>query len=73
MIVTSSVDGEPVMLIVEDDPHYARILLDLAREKGFKGLVAGKGATVLVLARQYHPAAISLDIFLAGHARLDGA
>ena len=57
-------DGDPVMLIIEDDPHYARILLGLARDQGFKGLVAGKGSTGLSLARQFHPAAISLDIFL---------
>jgi HAMP domain-containing protein/signal transduction histidine kinase/DNA-binding response OmpR family regulator len=56
--------GDPVLLVVEDDPHYARILLGLARDKGFKGLVANKGAMALSLARQYQPAAISLDIFL---------
>src|SRR5204863_382655 len=52
------------MLIIEDDPHYARILLGLARDKGFKGIVAMRGALGLSLARQFHPAAISLDIFL---------
>jgi len=57
-------DDDGVMLIIEDDPHYARILLGLARDHGFKGLVASKGATGLSLARQFHPAAISLDIFL---------
>jgi HAMP domain-containing protein/signal transduction histidine kinase/CheY-like chemotaxis protein len=57
-------EGDPVMLIIEDDPHYARILLGLARDHGFKGLVASKGASGLGLARQFHPAAISLDIFL---------
>jgi HAMP domain-containing protein/signal transduction histidine kinase/CheY-like chemotaxis protein len=57
-------DGDPVLLIVEDDPHYARILLGLARGKGFKGIVANKGAVGLSLARQFHPVAISLDIFL---------
>jgi CheY-like chemotaxis protein len=56
--------GDPVLLIVEDDPHYARILLGLARDKGFKGIVATKGALGLSLARQFHPLAISLDIAL---------
>ncbi|MBX9652860.1 HAMP domain-containing protein [bacterium] len=58
------VDGDAVLLIIEDDPHYARILLGLARDKGFKGIVATKGAVGLSFARQYRPAGISLDIFL---------
>ena len=53
-----------MVLIVEDDPHYARILLGLARDNGFKGIVANKGAHALALARQFRPTAISLDIFL---------
>src|SRR5262249_40601937 len=57
-------DGDPALLIIEDDAHYARILLGLARDKGFKGVVATKGAVGLSLARQFHPTAISLDIFL---------
>jgi len=56
--------GDNVLLIIEDDPHYARVLLGLARDKGFKGLVATKGAAGLALTRQYKPTAISLDIFL---------
>jgi ActR/RegA family two-component response regulator len=56
-------DDEPVLLIIEDDPHYARILLGLARDVGFKGIVASKGAIGLSLARQFRPSAISLDIF----------
>jgi CheY-like chemotaxis protein/signal transduction histidine kinase len=56
--------GDTILLIVEDDPHYARVLIDLARDKGFKVLVAGRGAEALDLAKQYQPAAISLDVFL---------
>jgi HAMP domain-containing protein/CheY-like chemotaxis protein len=56
--------GEPTLLIIEDDPHYARVLVDLARDKGFKVLVAARGADALELARDYHPTAISLDVFL---------
>ena len=56
--------GEPTLLIVEDDPHYARVLVDLAHDHGFKVLVATRGADALALARQYRPTAVSLDVFL---------
>jgi len=55
---------DTVLLIVEDDSHYARILRDLAHDKGFKVLVASQGAEALALAREFHPTAISLDVFL---------
>jgi hypothetical protein len=48
-------EGDPVVLIVEDDPHYARVLLGLARDKGFKGLVAMRGNVGLSMARQFKP------------------
>jgi HAMP domain-containing protein/CheY-like chemotaxis protein/signal transduction histidine kinase len=57
-------EGELALLIVEDDPHYARVLLGLARDKGFKGIVAMRGQQALTLARQYLPTAVTLDIFL---------
>jgi CheY-like chemotaxis protein/two-component sensor histidine kinase len=56
--------GDHTLLIVEDDPHYARVMVDLARDKGFKVLVAMRGADALELARQYQPTAVSLDVFL---------
>ncbi len=56
--------GDTILLIVEDDPHYARVLVDLARDKGFKVLIAARGAEALELAKQYQPAAVSLDVFL---------
>ncbi|MGB6484088.1 MAG: HAMP domain-containing protein [Candidatus Acidiferrales bacterium] len=55
---------DSILLIVEDDPHYARVLRDLARDTGFKTLVATRGSQALSLAREYHPTAVSLDVFL---------
>ncbi len=40
-------EGDSVLLIVEDDLHYARLLCDLSHEKGFKVLVATRGAEAL--------------------------
>jgi CheY-like chemotaxis protein len=56
--------GDKVLLIVEDDQHYARILADLAHDNDFKVLVAATGADALALANDYHPTAVSLDVFL---------
>ncbi|MBL8690021.1 MAG: response regulator [Rhodospirillaceae bacterium] len=56
--------GDTVLLIVEDDPHYARVMVDLAHDKNFKVLVAMRGKDALDLAHEYRPTAISLDVFL---------
>ncbi|MBC8067613.1 MAG: response regulator, partial [Deltaproteobacteria bacterium] len=56
--------GDQVLLVVEDDPHYARVLVDLAHDAGFKVLVGMRGAEALALAREFHPTAVSLDVFL---------
>src|SRR5262249_18618460 len=53
-----------VLLIVEDDLHYGRVLCDSAHDKGFKVMMAVTGAEALALAREFHPAAVSLDVFL---------
>ncbi len=59
-----SAAGDAVLLIIEDDPHYARLLCDLSRDSGFKVLLAMRGAEGLALAREFRPTAISLDVFL---------
>ncbi|HLW99326.1 MAG TPA: HAMP domain-containing protein [Candidatus Acidoferrales bacterium] len=55
---------DAILLIVEDDPHYARVLRDLSRDMGFKVLVATGGSQALALAREFRPTAVSLDVFL---------
>jgi HAMP domain-containing protein/CheY-like chemotaxis protein/signal transduction histidine kinase len=56
--------GDAVLLVVEDDRHYAQILTDLAHDKGFKVLLASRGAEALALAHEFSPSAVSLDVFL---------
>jgi HAMP domain-containing protein/signal transduction histidine kinase/DNA-binding response OmpR family regulator len=56
--------GDTVLLIVEDDPHYGRILVDLAHDEGFKVLVAMRGEEAIDLATEFRPTAVSLDVFL---------
>src|SRR5262249_31714452 len=56
--------GDRVVLIVEDDAETARTELDVARERGFKGIVALRGDSGLALAHEYKPDAIILDLKL---------
>ncbi|MEG4034045.1 HAMP domain-containing protein [Microcoleus sp. S36b_A4] len=53
-----------VLLIIEDDVNFARILLDMAQEQGFKGLVALRSDIGLAMAREFKPTAIMLDLNL---------
>jgi HAMP domain-containing protein/CheY-like chemotaxis protein len=56
--------GDRVLLIVEDDHAFAEVLLGLARERGFRGVVASEGQAALELARALRPEAITLDLRL---------
>jgi HAMP domain-containing protein/signal transduction histidine kinase/CheY-like chemotaxis protein len=56
---------DPFVLIVEDDPTFASILLDLARSTDLKGVVSTAGAGTLALARKLQPDAITLDLGLS--------
>ncbi|GAB2844209.1 HAMP domain-containing protein [Pseudoduganella ginsengisoli] len=56
--------GDPSVLIIEDDERFAKVVLDFAREKNFKGIVTHQGDSALSLARDYLPSAILLDIDL---------
>ncbi len=56
--------GDRVMLIVENDIGFAKVLLESARACGFKGLVTGTGASALTMTREFLPSLITLDIHL---------
>jgi len=58
--------GDRVFLAIEDDPGFARAILEVGRTKGFKGLLALRADSGLALAREYRPDAILLDLRLAG-------
>ncbi|MBW8034905.1 MAG: response regulator [Planctomycetes bacterium] len=59
-------DDDKVILIVEDDERFAKILADISHEKGFKCLVAGDGETGVQFAIDRQPEAIILDVGLPG-------
>ncbi|OQP44556.1 hypothetical protein A4H97_09300 [Niastella yeongjuensis] len=57
-------DNDKTILIIEDDVVFAKVLLNIARDKGYKGILAHAGNTGLSLARYYRPDAIILDMKL---------
>ncbi|WP_298216969.1 response regulator [Acidocella sp.] len=63
-------DARRVLLIVEDDARFAQVLRDLAREAGFKALLASTAEEALQLARQFMPHAVILDVGLPDQSGL---
>jgi signal transduction histidine kinase/CheY-like chemotaxis protein/HAMP domain-containing protein len=56
--------GDPLLLVVENDLGFARLMMEAAREQGFKCLVTSLGAAALAMARDYQPHAVTLDLCL---------
>lgn len=56
--------GDKIILIIEDDTSFAKILLDFTRKRGYKGVVAVRGDVGIEMANLYQPIAILLDIQL---------
>ncbi|MBD2355797.1 response regulator [Tolypothrix sp. FACHB-123] len=54
--------GDRVLLVVEDDVKFARILREMAQQQGFKVLLAVNGQIGLALAQKFKPDAITLDV-----------
>jgi CheY-like chemotaxis protein len=64
------VDNARSVLVIEDDPTFARILYDLAHEKQYRCLVAFDADEGLALARLHRPNAVLLDIRLPDRSGL---
>jgi len=60
------VESDTVILAIEDDPVFARTLVDMIRRKGYRALAAGDGESGLYLAREFKPTGILLDVMLPG-------
>ena len=58
------------LLIIEDDPAFARILYDLGHELEFQGLLAATAEDGLAMAKRYRPSAIVLDVGLPDRSGL---
>jgi len=56
--------GDRILLIIEDDDKFARILLDMSREQSFKTIVVLQSKQGLALAQEFKPNAIMLDIHM---------
>lgn len=56
--------NDRILLIIEDDANFAKILMDIARGQGFKVLCALRSQQGLALAQQFKPHAILLDLHL---------
>ncbi|WP_343061243.1 HAMP domain-containing protein [Novosphingobium flavum] len=55
----------PFVLIVEDDPAFASILLELAHQSGLKGVISSAGSGTVAMVRKLRPSAITLDLGLS--------
>ncbi|WP_223530067.1 HAMP domain-containing protein [Pseudomonas sp. GL-R-19] len=53
--------GDQVLLMLEGDARFASILLEAARQEGFRAIVTTRGADALELVERFKPAAITLD------------
>ncbi|WP_119154732.1 response regulator, partial [Caldimonas tepidiphila] len=62
--------AERQVLVVEDDPRFAHVLGEVAREHGFGSRVAATASEALRLAREMQPSGILLDVGLPDQSGL---
>jgi CheY-like chemotaxis protein/signal transduction histidine kinase/CHASE3 domain sensor protein len=60
------IESDRVILIIEDDEKFSKILLDFIHDRRYKGVIATQGNAAISYARHYKPDAILLDMKLPG-------
>jgi HAMP domain-containing protein/signal transduction histidine kinase/CheY-like chemotaxis protein len=60
-----ALEDQPFVMIVEDDPTFASILLEMAHQSGLKGVISSAGSGTVALVRKLRPTAITLDLGLS--------
>ena len=58
--------SKPLILVIEDDPHFAKILADSTRKRGCEAITAADGESGYAAAEEYQPTGIILDVALPG-------
>lgn len=56
--------GDKIVLIIEDDTEFLKLLIDYAHIYGYKAVATKQGETGLMLANKYKPIAVILDLML---------
>jgi CheY-like chemotaxis protein/signal transduction histidine kinase len=64
-------NGDKILLVIEDDATFVKVVMDYGRKKDFKCVAAGDGESGLLLAKSYKPDAILLDLKLPGMSGWD--
>ncbi len=61
-----SFDGAPLVLVIDDDPTVHDLMRKFLSKEGLRIVVAASGAEGLRLAKELHPAVITLDVLMPG-------
>jgi len=62
-----ALNGDRVLLSVDDDPSVAPLLQKMLAEHGYRVVAASSAASAVAEARQLHPTAILLDVLMPEH------
>jgi len=65
------IGGDKVVLVVEDDIRFGKIMIEKAHELGLKAVVATHFGDVFDLVNKYNPIAVTLDVKLTGCKRVE--